>query len=105
MDIVQRERALRDRLWLNIRRFAEGLNALGFSAEPRSSIFPVVLGDPETALEASRFLRARGVLAKAIRPPTVPRGTSRLRFALSAGHTDAHLDLALNALKELPREQ
>lgn len=83
----------------NIDRFCSGLRALGFPAEPRSAIFPVVLGAPQRALLAASSLRERGLLVKPIRPPTVPAGTSRLRFALSAAHTDAHLDLALEALK------
>lgn len=101
VDIVRSEPSLRDRLWRNIRRFAEGLRALGVPAEAQSAIFPVVLGEPEAALEASRLLRTRGLLVKPIRPPTVPEGTSRLRFALSAGHTDQHIDLALELLREL----
>jgi 8-amino-7-oxononanoate synthase len=88
----------RARLWRNIERFAAGLRALDVPAEPRSAIFPVLLGAPERALEVAAALRARRVLAKAIRPPTVPAGTSRLRLALSAAHTDAQLDLALDAL-------
>jgi 8-amino-7-oxononanoate synthase len=49
---------------------------------------------------AAQRLRDRGILAKAIRPPTVPEGTSRLRIALSAGHTEAQVDSLLEALAE-----
>ncbi len=101
VDIVEHDEALRARLWRNIRRFSDGLRSLGFAAEPRSAIFPVILGEPGEALAASRALRSRGVLVKAIRPPTVPEGTSRLRFCLSAAHTEGHLDLALESLRKL----
>lgn len=101
LEILQSQTELRDRLWRNIRQFAEGLERIGLPAEIRSPIFPVVLGEAQAALDASRFLRARGVLVKAIRPPTVPDGTSRLRFTLSAAHTEAHLELALEALEAL----
>jgi 8-amino-7-oxononanoate synthase len=101
VDIVERDEDLRARLWRNIRRFSEGLRSLGLPAEPRSAIFPVILGEPEHAIEASRALRARGLLVKAIRPPTVPVGTSRLRFCLSAAHTEGHVDLALEGLRRL----
>ncbi|MCI0574399.1 MAG: aminotransferase class I/II-fold pyridoxal phosphate-dependent enzyme, partial [Myxococcaceae bacterium] len=100
---VRADGALRERLWRHIHRFASGLSALGFPAEPRSAVFPVVVGAPEAALEASAFLRERGLLVKAIRPPTVPQGTSRLRFSLSASHTEAHVDAALRALEEWSR--
>lgn len=95
------DEAGRARLWRLIARFADGLIALGFPAAPQSTIFPVVLGTPERALHASRQLRERGLLVKAIRPPTVPAGTSRLRFSLTAAHTEAHVDLALTALRSL----
>lgn len=54
---------------------------------PSSAVFPVMLGSAERALAASAALRERGFLVKAIRPPTVPEGTSRLRVALSAAHS------------------
>ena len=92
--------ALRARLRRNVERFAVGLRALGLPAEAATPIFPVVLGAPEAALSASAQLRKRGVLVKPIRPPTVPAGSSRLRIALTAAHTDAHLDLLLSALRE-----
>ena len=100
IDLLEHDPELRPRLWRNIRRFVDGLRTLGFAAEARSAIVPVVLGTPERALRASAFLRERGLLVKPIRPPTVPEGTSRLRFALSAAHTEAHVDRALQALEE-----
>src|SRR5216684_1199685 len=90
----------RARLWSNVRRFAAGLEALGLAARADSAIFPVVLGEPARALQAAARLRERGVLVKPIRPPTVPPGTSRLRIALSAAHTEQHLDATLEALRE-----
>jgi 8-amino-7-oxononanoate synthase len=100
VDLLEHDPDLRRRLWRNIRRFVDGLRTLGFAAEARSAIVPVVLGAPERAVRASAFLRERGLLVKPIRPPTVPEGTSRLRFALSAAHTEAHVDRALQALEE-----
>jgi 8-amino-7-oxononanoate synthase len=102
---VRRDAPLREQLWRNIRFFAAGLRKLGLPAHEDSAIFPVVIGSPEAAVGASRTLRAQGLLVKPIRPPTVPDGTSRLRFALCAAHTEAHLTRALDALArlELPR--
>nr|WP_225936911.1 8-amino-7-oxononanoate synthase [Myxococcus sp. RHSTA-1-4] len=94
VDRVEGDPELRERLWRNIRRFAAGLRV-----EARGAIFPIILGEPERALDAARRLREAGVLVKAIRPPTVPEGTSRLRFCLSAAHTVGHVDLALDALR------
>lgn len=88
----------RARLWNNVKHFASGLRSLGIAARPQSPIFPVVVGVPEAAVRAAAALRSSGILAKPIRPPTVPQGTSRIRFALSAAHTTEHLDAALSAL-------
>ncbi len=101
VQLVEHDGELRARLWRNIHTFASGLRALGHPAQPTSAIFPVQLGSAERAVAAAAFLRARGLLVKPIRPPTVPVGTSRLRFALSAAHTPAHLQLALDALQDL----
>src|SRR5581483_2779067 len=56
-----------------------------------STIVPLIVGDAERALEASRLLQDEGFLAVAIRPPTVPKGTARLRFTFSAAHPDEEI--------------
>src|SRR5581483_3770628 len=66
-----------------------------------SPIIPVVLGDERRALAASAALLERGLLVPAIRPPTVAPGTSRLRIALSAAHTDDQIILLASALRDV----
>jgi 7-keto-8-aminopelargonate synthetase-like enzyme len=66
-----------------------------------SPIVPVILGDEQAALDASAQLAERGLLVPAIRPPTVPVGTSRLRVALSAAHTDDEVTALIDALRDL----
>jgi 8-amino-7-oxononanoate synthase len=63
-----------------------------------SPIIPVLLGDESVAVAAAEMLLARGLLVPAIRPPTVPAGTSRLRVALSAAHRDEHVSRLLEGL-------
>lgn len=63
-----------------------------------SPIIPVVLGDESAALDAAAALLERGMFVPAIRPPTVPAGSSRLRIALSAAHTDDQIDALVEAL-------
>jgi 8-amino-7-oxononanoate synthase len=69
--------------------------------EPESPIVPVLLGEAEAALAASQLLEENGFLVTAIRPPTVPQGTSRLRFTFTAQHPDE----AINRLAELVRNR
>ena len=64
-------------------------------------IVPVLLGTEEAALTAAADLLDQGLLVPAIRPPTVPAGTSRLRIALSAAHTDDQIDRLAAALAGL----
>ena len=84
--------ALRARLRANVERLRPG--------HP-SPVVPVVCGSEARALEAAAALAARGLLVTAIRPPTVPPGTSRLRVALSAAHTPDQIDRLAAALAEL----
>ena len=91
--------ARRSRLWSNVRRFAAGLREAGLPAREDSAIFPVVTGTPDRALAMAAHLRELGILAKPIRPPTVPQGTSRIRFAVTSAHTVEHIDRAIAALR------
>ena len=70
----------------------------------RSAIVPLILGAPERALAAAATLADAGFLVTAIRPPTVPAGTARLRFAFSALHADADIDRLGAAVRSLLRE-
>jgi 7-keto-8-aminopelargonate synthetase-like enzyme len=66
-----------------------------------SPIVPVVIGDERATLAAAHTLLEQGLLVPAIRPPTVAPGTSRLRVALSAAHTDEQVDRLVAALASL----
>jgi 8-amino-7-oxononanoate synthase len=92
--------ALRSALQARIERLAIGLNGRGLlvPGAGQSPIFPILIGDERRALAVTEALLARGIFAQAIRPPTVPRGTSRLRIALVATHTEMHVDSLLDAL-------
>ena len=102
LAIVRGEPERRARLLALCDRVRAGLTRLGFDvSRVVSPIFPVILGSEERALAAAAALRARGYFVRAIRPPTVPAGTSRLRVALSAGLTPAQVDGFLAALGEV----
>lgn len=85
LDIIESDPDLTAKPLAKARAFT---SALGLP-EAQSPIVPLILGDAEAALAASRMLEEEGFLVVAIRPPTVPDGTARLRFAFSAGHSDA----------------
>ncbi|MGC3996599.1 MAG: 8-amino-7-oxononanoate synthase [Anaeromyxobacter sp.] len=102
LELVQREPQRRARVMALTRRLQAGLARLGFDvAAVEAPILPVVLGSEARALAAAAALRERGFHVKAIRPPTVPRGTSRLRITLRADHQEAQVDAFLGALEEV----
>jgi 8-amino-7-oxononanoate synthase len=105
ITIVEREPDRRDRLWANRQYLFDGLKNQGFRLTPTvSPILPVLVGDPAQASAFADRLLAHGVYAPAIRPPTVPDGTSRIRFTVTAGHTTDQLDEALQAVMLAGRE-
>jgi len=88
LDVIAREPAYAAEPLRKARLFARALNL----PEAQSAIVPVIVGDADAALKASELLRDQGFLVVAIRPPTVPKGTARLRFAFTAQHPDADID-------------
>ena len=101
LAIVRAEEWRRERLAAWIRRFRQGAAELGFSPPPSlAPIQPLLVGDSAQALALSQALEERGLLIGAIRPPTVPQGTARLRITLSAAHRSADLDRLLETLGE-----
>ena len=95
LNVIEREPERGKRALMLANRVAQALNL----PSAVSAIIPVILGTPEAALAASEKLKEKGLLAVAIRPPTVPPGTARLRLAFSAEHTDAQVDQLIAALK------
>ena len=105
LELVQTEDWRRERLGELISRFRAGAAQLGLDLLPSDSpIQPIVVGDSARALEFSAELESRGVLVTAIRPPTVPNGTARLRVTLTAAHEDGDVDHLLTALDEVMTE-
>lgn len=95
---------LRSSLQRNIEQFKSGVAACGLELMPSdSAIQPLVLGEEAKAIEFSHHLYERGILVSAIRPPTVPQGSARLRFTLSAAHTTEQIVILLDALSEVAR--
>jgi len=83
---VARHGDARERLWENVAHLRDGLESMGFAVRGDSQILPVVVGDRADAMALAEGIRERDVVAPAIRPPTVPAGTSRIRVAPMATH-------------------
>ena len=100
LRVIQREPERRARLWANRERLFSGLTQLGFRLSPSvSPIMPILVGNAETALLFAEHLFSEGVYAPAIRPPTVPDATSRIRVTVTSEHTSSHIDCALSAFQ------
>lgn len=99
LAILREEAWRRNHLVTLIQRFRDGANQLGLPLmASNSAIQPLKVGDATQATAMSQTLRERGLLIGAIRPPTVPSGTSRLRITLSAAHSPQQVDRLLEEL-------
>ena len=102
VQLAQTDSWRRDKLTALIDRFRAGATQLGLTlSASTSAIQPLVLGDAQAALAAAQALEQQGLLVTAIRPPTVPAGSARLRITLSAAHEEEHVDQLLDALETL----
>jgi 8-amino-7-oxononanoate synthase len=105
LELLRAEPERRTRLWQNHGRLRSGLAALGFRlTDTQSPIVPVLIGEPRTTLALAHRLLELGVYAPAVRPPTVPKDTSRLRLTVTSEHTAGHLDSVLAACEQAGRE-
>jgi glycine C-acetyltransferase/8-amino-7-oxononanoate synthase len=94
-----------ERLQANAARFRAALAATGLSAGPsQTQIVPIEVGDAETAMDLCERVLERGVFAQGIRPPTVPEGSSRLRFTVMASHRIGELERAAKLVGGAARE-
>ncbi|WP_430317568.1 8-amino-7-oxononanoate synthase [Pseudomonas nitroreducens] len=101
LELLRAESWRRDHLNALIARFRTGATAIGLRLmDSPTPIQPILIGGSAQAMALSAELRQRGILVGAIRPPTVPAGTARLRVTLSASHTEAQVDRLLVALAE-----
>lgn len=99
LELVPTLELERVRLHANADRLRQALRDIGLNyGDSTTQIVPVMVGDTAAAIAASQALEVEGVLGIAIRPPTVPNGTSRIRFALSAEHGQVEMDRLIEAL-------
>ena len=105
MELLRSEGWRREHLQRLVARLREGAAQIGLTLmDSPTPIQPVLIGDSARALRLSALLRERGILVGAIRPPTVPAGSARLRITLSAAHSEAQLERLLQALAESWRQ-
>ena len=101
LELLRTEHWRREHLNKLIVRFRQGAADIGLTLmDSPSPIQPILVGDSQRALQLAALLRERGLLVGAIRPPTVPAGSARLRVTLSAAHSEAQLEQLLQALAE-----
>jgi 8-amino-7-oxononanoate synthase len=102
LRLVREQDWRREQLQALVRRFREGAAQLGLElTDSPTPIQPLMVGEAAAALRLSEALRTRGILISAIRPPTVPPGSARLRITFSAAHSEVQVDRLLDALEQL----
>lgn len=105
IEIMEDEPERRERLLANAAIMRDGLKGLGFEImDSHTQIIPILTVDSEIACEMMELLMDEGVYALAIRPPSVPEGTSRLRVTVTSEHSQEDLSKALAAFKKCGRK-
>jgi glycine C-acetyltransferase len=105
LDLLEESTALRTQLFENTRFFRDGLSRAGFTLKPgEHPIIPVMLGDAALAGRMADALLERGVYVIGFSFPVVPKGQARIRTQMSAAHSRAQLQQALDAFSQVGRE-
>ena len=101
LELLRSEHWRREHLKTLIRQFRQGAEQIGLELmDSFTPIQPIMIGDAGRAVRLSQMLRERGLMVTAIRPPTVPAGSARLRVTLTAAHSEAQVQLLLNGLAD-----
>lgn len=103
--VIQQAEEQRATLQRHIARFRHQMADIPLQlADSQTAIQPIIVGDNQRTLQLAASLRERGLWVTAIRPPTVPTGSARLRITLTAAHTESDIDALLEALHDVTRE-
>lgn len=105
LNVIRKEQSLRDQLYCHIRHFRAGVaHMTHILSSSDTAIQPVIIGDNLQAQRLAQHLRQQGIWLTAIRPPTVPPGTARLRITLSAAHQSEDINQLLEALAHVTNQ-
>jgi glycine C-acetyltransferase/8-amino-7-oxononanoate synthase len=101
-DIIEKDSSFKEKLWNNVGYLKKKIQPLKFDTlGSETQIIPLMIGDARLAVEISNRLYSSGILLSAIRPPTVPKGTSRLRMTVTAMHSKDDIDHLASKLEEI----
>ncbi len=104
IKLIQEDPSMRESLWNNVRFIKDKLRAINFNIiSSESQIIPILIGDTQKSVEISKLLYENGILIPAIRPPTVPSNSSRLRMTVMSLHTKEDLESLYNVFREIVR--
>ncbi|HEY6005087.1 MAG TPA: pyridoxal phosphate-dependent aminotransferase family protein [Anaeromyxobacter sp.] len=105
LELIDREPALRNRLWTLTRRMLHALQGMGFdTGASRTPIIPITVGTLERTFEMWRKLSEEGIFVNMVLPPAVPNSGCLIRMTLTASHTDEQIDRVLDALERVGAE-
>ena len=102
INLIEGDPSMRESLWHNVRFIKDKLRSLNINTvSSESQIIPILIGDAQKAVDMSKLLYKRGILIPAIRPPTVPANSSRLRMTVMSSHTQGDLESLIEVLGEV----
>lgn len=104
IEFIQKESFTREALWHKTEVIRKGLSTFTLPvSSSEGPIIPILVGTSENAIKLAQYFLEQGIFIPAIRPPTVPTNSSRLRLTISAAHSEAHIDSFIRALKTVQK--
>ena len=105
LRLIRKDMSYKKNLWQNIDYVRQNLDEAGFNLKDSTGpIIPIVVGSDAMTLSMQERLMKKGIFLQAIRPPTVPKGTSRLRLTVVRGFTKNEMDQALEAIIDVGKK-